>query len=428
MSENLQNYLTAFENGRMDPVLESLYGPDELTAQKSRYINLLSDMKKRFSSEDVSILSTPGRTELGGNHTDHNHGRVLSAAVHLDLAAVVEPNDGMTVCLYSRGFSGPIQVDLSNLQPVPEEQGTPQSLIRGTAAGLKDSGFQIGGFNACVHGTIPPGTGLSSSAAFEILMAHAFNKLYNKDMVSEITMARIGQAAEGNFFGKPCGLMDQVACAIGGILHIDFINPTNPLIECIDSDLSNSGLQPVVVNTGGSHADLTHHYAAIPAEMKAVAAFLSKESARDLTFKELIEAVPQLRQKTGDRAVLRVMHFIEENARVQAMVGALHKGRFPDYFRLVTESGNSSWRLLQNCYAPDNHLDQGVPLALALTEKFLDGKGACRIQGGGFAGSIQAYIPTAELNQYRLFMEKFFGPGAAVPLRIRQSGITEINI
>jgi galactokinase len=422
MTATISAYGAALSNGRYDMVLTELYGPGRLAAQRNRYFGLLNSLARRYGDGPAILVSAPGRTELGGNHTDHNHGRVLAAAVDLDCAASAKLRDDAFVELHSEGFADPLRVDLSSLGPRAEEKGTSAALVRGVAAGFAAKGYKIGGFNACVQGTVPVGAGLSSSAAFEILIASIFNLLYNSGNLSGLELALIGQSAEVDFFGKPCGFMDQLTSAVGGVLQIDFQNPAEPSIERIDADFTASGYHLVIADTGLSHADLTEDYAAIPREMRAVAETLGLENARGVSIEALLAALPALRDRTGDRAILRVLHFLGENRRVEAQAAALRENRIEDYLHLVDQSGDSSWRRLQNCVNARAVSEQSIPLALALTEDFLTGRGSCRVHGGGFAGAIQAYIPQGRLDEYRRLMEPVFGPGCVRELRIRQFG------
>ena len=422
MTMTLHQYAEALDSGRLDRQLARWYGPEEAASQRKRYSGLLSGLEAQFGGGAAVLVSAPGRTELGGNHTDHNRGRVLAAAVHLDLAAAASPRSDSWVNIRSEGFSDLIRVDLSDLCPLDEEKGLPESLVRGVTAGVVRSGLRVGGFNACVRGAVPMGAGLSTSAAFEILIGAIFNHLFNDGALDEVTAARIGQAAETGYFGKPCGLMDQLASAVGGLLHLDFEDPERPEIERIEADFEGSGYRLVVVDTGGSHEDLTPDYAAIPLEMGAVAAWFGRDALRGLSVWDLLNEAGPLRGKAGDRAVLRALHFIEENDRVRDQAAALRQGRLADFLRLASASGDSSWRLLQNCVGSADPSDQRIPLALAMTERFLEGDGACRIHGGGFAGTIQAYIPAGRLEDYQRLMGRVFGLEAVIPLRIRPAG------
>ncbi|MBC15748.1 MAG: galactokinase [Desulfovibrio sp.] len=421
--ETVVGYLSALRSGALDESLIALYGEAALVRQKERVRTLLRRMERGFDSgQRAALVSAPGRTELGGNHTDHNNGVVLAAAVHFDCLALATPGGGKAIRMRSEGFPGTIEVDLSDTAPRPEEADTPQALIRGVADGLVKAGYRIGPFNACVAGEVPMGAGLSSSAAFEICVGQIFNQLFNNGEVPPLELARIGQRAENLFFGKPCGLMDQLACAVQGVLSIDFKDQAQPVIREVDVDFKASGYQLVVVDTGGSHADLTPEYAAIPHEMGRAARVLGQEHARGLTIDDVLQAAPAIRREAGDRAVLRLIHFIEETERAQAQAEALSQGKIDAYLDLVNASGDSSWRLLQNCISTIRPDEQGITLALALTRRYLQGQGAWRIQGGGFAGTIQAYVPLDRLDSYISSMEGVFGAGAVLPLSIRKPG------
>jgi len=418
------DYVDALQSGRLDADLLALYGQAELAAQKQRYAGLLEAMDARFTPDTAAVVISPGRTELGGNHTDHNHGRVLAAAVHLDCVAVAAPARGMQATIQSTGFPELIRVDLSDPAPRPGERGRPESLVRGVAAGLADKGCRLGGFTACVDSTVLPGSGLSSSAAFGMLLGGIIHHLFNGCGTTAFDLAGIAKQAENEFFGKPCGFMDQLTSALGGILHIDFKSHLDPDVERIDFEFAPAGYQLAVVDTGGNHAELTAEYAAITEEMRSAALLLGKEVLRGLSIEEVIAAVARLRPKAGDRAILRTIHFIEENRRVGAMVTALRHNRMDKYLGLVSASGDSSWRLLQNCFRTSTPQMQAIPLALNLTERFLDGNGACRVHGGGFEGTIQAYVPRARFDDYRQFMERVFGSGSVMALRIRRPGLS----
>jgi galactokinase len=427
MADTPANYVIALKEGRLDADLATLYGKAAIGAQRQRYIRLLETMQTRYAPSAAAVISAPGRTELGGNHTDHNHGCVLAAAVDLDCVAVAAPTRDMRAEVYSSGHAKPIRVDLSDLTPRPAEKGQPEAFVRGVAAGLADMGGHIGGLRACVDSTVLPGSGLSSSAAFGLLLGGILNHLYNNGMTTAFDMARIAQQAENLFFGKPCGFMDQLASALGGVLHLDFENPRDPNVERIDFDFAGAGYQLTVVDTGGSHAGMTPAYAAITKEMQATAAAMGKKVLRGVTIEDIFRSIPQLRQDAGDRAILRAIHFIEENQRVAAMVEALRQNRMAAYLKLVSASGNSSWKLLQNCsHASSTHM-QGILLALTLTERFLDGSGACRVHGGGFEGTIQAYVPTGQFDHYRGFMESVFGPGSVQALKVRRAGVSRLR-
>jgi galactokinase len=397
------------------------------------------------SAGEFRVFTAAGRTELGGNHTDHNRGKVLAASIQLDSAAVAAPRRDKTVIFRSTGYPD-VTVDLAaGLSPRQEERGTTEALVRGIAAEFAARGVEPGGFTANADSTVLSGSGLSSSAAVEVLFGRIFDGLYGGGKCSALEIARIGQRAENNYFGKPSGLMDQTACASGGAVSIDFADAARPLVKELPFDPAGLGYSLCVVDTRGSHADLTPDYAAIPAEMHAVARFFGRQVLRETSREELLSRIGELRQALGDRAVLRSLHFFEENRRVEAMERALKimetspakekEQAMKDYLELVNESGHSSWELLQNVYSPQKARDQGISLALALSRDFLKkrqtapgGKppGACRVHGGGFAGTIQAYIPLEQLAPYRALMEGTFGPGALTELRIRPIGSAEL--
>jgi len=412
---------TSFEADRASKSLVKVYGKAGVEEGRRRMDTLASGFGDRGEAGSLRFYSAPGRTELAGNHTDHNRGKVLCAAVHLDALACVLPVEGREARLSSAGFPDPVRVDLDSLAPRPEEKGTTAALLRGVVAGLSARGLAIPGFEARVDSRVLVGSGLSSSAAIEVLLAVVMADLAGAAL-PPLELARIGQAAENEYFGKPCGLMDQAASASGGIVAFDFRDPASPLALPIDFDFSKEGLSLVVVNTGGSHADLTDDYAALPAEMKAVARALGAGELRDVDPAELEARGPELRAALGDRPLLRALHFFDENERVTAMVEALRRGRVRRYLKLVRRSGDSSWKLLQNLSTGRDSREQGLCLALALTERFLGGKGASRVHGGGFAGTIQAYLPAGLEEEYRRYMEPWFGEGSVISLAIRGPG------
>lgn len=422
MTASLSAYLEFFAAERSSTPLATLYGPADQASQRERCVRLLQRQRERFGNGEIILVSAPGRTELGGNHTDHNHGRVLAAAVNLDCLAAISPNGGDWITLNSEGFSPEITIDIRDTLAKSSETGRPEALVRGVVAAFRQRGFAIGGFVACLQATCLPGTGLSSSAAFSVLIAAAFNLLFNDNRLPATELALIGQYAENSYFGKPCGLMDQLASAAGHILHIDFNNPDKPLIERIDSCPFAADYRLAVVDTGGSHVGLTPDYAAIPREMFAAAAALGRPFARGLSLDDVRGRLPGLRELVGDRAILRLMHFILENDRVEAMARALQENATETYLSLVRASGDSSWRLLQNCSSTTSTTSQGVALALVLTETFL-GDGAWRVQGGGFAGTIQVYIPRARFQQYRQYIEGVFGSASLIELHVGRPGV-----
>jgi len=409
-----------------------LYGKDDSVIQEQfhRYRKIIKQYQNYFSATPVHLFSAPGRTEIGGNHTDHNAGRVLAATINLDSIAAVTETRSKTVKIYSEGYTDPFKVVLDDLKPKREEEGTTAALMRGISARFKELGYNIGGFNACISSNVMVGSGLSSSASIEVLIGTIMNELYNKGKVSEETVAIIGQYAENNYFNKPCGLMDQLTIAVGGIVSIDFRDSKSPIVKKVDFNFSSQNYSILVVDTGGNHADLTEDYSSIPKEMKSVARELGGKVCRDISLNNLIENVHSLRLKVGDRAILRTLHFLEDNQRVLEQVEALEKGNFETFLNLVNESGNSSCKWLQNCFTIKNPSEQGVNLALALTENFLKNsvnKCAWRVHGGGFAGTIQVFIPNEMLDGYLKMIKTVFGEKSVEILSIRPVGSIHLN-
>ncbi len=415
--------------GEAPATLRELYGKAGEARQAGRYARLASALRAGAGSApvlgDERFYSAPGRVELGGNHTDHNLGKVLCAAVGLDIAACAAPNGSAVVRLRSEGFE-PVAVDLGSLAPVPGERGTTAALVRGIAAGLADRAVPLQGFDCAMHSSVPPGSGLSSSAAVEVLIGTVMADLAGA-CLPPLEIARIGQRAENEYFGKPCGLMDQAASAIGGVVYLDFADPDAPAHARVDFRAAERGLALAIVNTGGSHADLTAEYASIPAEMKAVAAFLGARALREVDPADLVARGPDIRKACGDRALLRAFHFAAENARVDEMARALESGDAKAFLRLARKSGRSSWRLLQNLYPASRPAEQGIPLALELSSMYIGNKGAWRVNGGGFAGTIEAFVPTSLMEGYTALMERYFGPGSVVEASIRARGAARVS-
>lgn len=410
-----------------------LYGDNEayLQQQVNRYEKVLSAYQQHFSDDAVEFFSTPGRTELSGNHTDHNAGCVIAAAIHLDSIAAAARTDNQRITIFSEGFATPFQVDLKQpLKPESEFAGTTTALIRGIVSRLNELGYRTGGFNAYISSQVKVGSGLSSSASVEVLIGTILNCFYNQHRISPEVLALVGQFAENVHFQKPCGLMDQITCAFGGIVTIDFRNPQQPAIQKIDVDFNRQNYSLVIVDTGGSHANLVDDYAAIPSEMKSVATLLGGKVCRDIELPQLLAEVRALRPRVGDRAILRALHFLLENDRVQQQVQALRHNDFETFLRLVNESGNSSFKWLQNSYTIKDVREQGISLGLAMTDYYLRkaGRGACRVHGGGFSGTIQAYLPNEALAEYVPFMENIFGQGCVLKLNIRSLGTMAITM
>ncbi len=396
-------------------------GADSL-ARAARHQRLAARLRES-GARVAGFASAPGRTELAGNHTDHNRGRVLAAAVDVDAVAAVARRDDGRIVLRSEGFDGAFEVDLrAGLAPLPAERGTTTALVRGVAAALEALGSQIGGFDAWVASDVPTGSGLSSSAAIEVLLGTILNGLYNRGHIAPELLARAGQEAENRHFGKPCGLMDQMASALGGVVTIDFADPAAPRAVQVPLRLSELGHRLAVVDTGGSHADLTDDYAAIPSEMRAVARHFGQDALRGLSAADLLARAPAIRRALGDRALLRALHFVWEDARVAEQVAALQRGDFGAFLALVRASGASSMRWLQNVVPAGATTDQGMALALAVTEDFLQGRGACRVHGGGFAGAIQVWLPEGCEAAYEAVLAPIFGPACVRLLSIRPVG------
>jgi len=435
MTEN--ELLGFFNSAECERLFGMLYGHGAEERERQRYVSLvkgISSLPGFSAAGDVRVFSAPGRTELGGNHTDHNSGRVLAASIQMDAVAVVSPRGDRRVFFRSTGFpDAAIDLDDSegrpDLSPKREEAGTTEALVRGIAAEFAKKG-DIGGFTANASSTVLQGSGLSSSAALEVLIAKIFDSLYQGGKCSALELAKISQKAENVFFGKPCGLMDQAASACGGAAFIDFADPDSALLQKIPFDPLAAGFALCVVNTRGSHADLTPDYAAIPREMRDVAQFFGKKYLRELDLSQVLSAAPEIRKSAGDRALLRAIHFFNEDRRAAEMAALLERARIHEFLELVNESGDSSWELLQNIYSPGDPRGQGLSVALAVSREFFRARGlkaACRVHGGGFAGTIQAYVPVDAVEDYRAQMDALFGAGALNRLMIRQVGAVEIT-
>ena len=435
----LSSLVAAIDAGDLDATFEALGSQGGAPVQRERAKKLCETFATMYGIDrEVGLFTVAGRSELSGNHTDHNHGCVIAASISLDVLAVASPRADGIIRLWSEGF-GEDTVEIATYnEPDPARFGTSASLIAGVCKGFTNNGYAMGGFDACTVSTVFKGSGLSSSAAFEDMIGTILSHLYNKGRVDEVAFSKISQYAENRFFGKPCGLMDQVACAVGGIVAIDFADPTAPVIEALPFDMTAAGYHLCIVNTGGNHADLTDDYAAVPAEMKAVAAHFGKTVLREVTAEQVIAATPALREKVGDRAILRALHFLSENDRVAAQKAALQAAiaatdeaardaAVEDYFKGVLASGRSSFCYLQNVYTTKNITEQGLSLALCLCDSFFaGGKGAFRVHGGGFAGTIQAYVPAERVEAFTVLMDGAFGKGATYDLRIRPVGAARI--
>jgi len=418
-------------NGGDNPLFKELYGSDAATlkVQADRYASVMADFETTYGTDDVSLFSSPGRTEIGGNHTDHNYGRVLAGAVNLDNIAVAAPNGTNTVRIKSAGYPE-FQVELTDFQPKEAEFYTSVSLVKGIAAKMKENGYEIGGFDACIEGRVPKGSGLSSSASFEVLVGAIFNELFNDGKMGAVENAIIGQWSENNYFGKPCGLMDQTACSVGGLITIDFKDPANPIVKEVDFDFVSTGFSLVITDVGGGHDDPASQaeYASLPTEMKSVAAELGAKVLREVTLEQIIDKIPEIRKKTGDRAILRAFHFQGDNARVAKQVDALENNDFQAFLNMVVESGYSSYMYNQNIFDVVHKDEQVVSLALALSEMVLKGSGAWRVHGGGFGGTIQAFVPQDKLDEYVKVLEHVYGEGTCHKLFIRSKGSVKLDL
>ena len=431
--------LTAIDAGELDATFDALGSAGGVAVQRERVKALCATFADKYGADrEVGLFTVAGRSELSGNHTDHNLGCVIAASISLDVLAVASPRTDGVIRMWNDGF-GEDTVDIAAYaEPDTDQFGTSASLIAGVCKGFRNNGYAVGGFDACTVSTVFKGSGLSSSAAFEDMVGTILSHLYNGGRVDEVTIAKIAQYAENVFFGKPCGLMDQVACAVGGIVAIDFADPTAPVIEPLPFDMTAAGYHLCIVNTGGNHADLTDDYAAVPAEMKAVAAHFGQPVLRKVTTEQVITAIPALRETVGDRAILRALHFLSENDRVAAQKAALETAiaatdtadrdaAVEAYFKGVMASGRSSFCYLQNVYTTKNVTEQGLSLALCLCDGFFaDGRGAFRVHGGGFAGTVQAYVPTDRVEAFTALMDGAFGEGATADLRIRPVGAARI--
>ena len=424
------NALNEKINGGNNPLFHELYGTDTATLkeQATRYADLMGEFEKTYGTDDVNLFSSPGRAEIGGNHTDHNYGRVLAGAVNLDNIAVAAKNNSNTIRIKSAGYPE-FQVDLSTLEIDESQFYTSSSLVKGICARMKEVGYEIGGFDACVEGRVPKGSGLSSSASFEVLVGAIVSHLFNDGKMGAVENAIIGQWSENNYFGKPCGLMDQTACSVGGLITIDFEDPSKPIVKEVDFDFVATGFSLVITDVGGGHDDPASQaeYASLPTEMKSVAAELGVDVLRKVTLKQIVEKIPEIRKKTGDRAILRAYHFQGDNQRVVDQVAALENNDFDSFLKMVIESGYSSYMYNQNIFDVVHKDEQVVSLGLALSEMILKGSGAWRVHGGGFGGTIQAFVPQDKLDEYVETLEHVYGKGTCHKLFIRAKGSVKLD-
>lgn len=420
--KNVICLMEEFEQKEYIELLERIYVDKQMVPyQNARYIEALRRYNELFGSGDVEIYSAPGRSEVGGNHTDHQQGKVLAASVNLDAIAVAGRNEDSCIEIVSDGYKR-IHVALNDLEPNDVDAGTSGALIRGVASGLKQKGYQLGGFCAYITSDILIGAGLSSSAAFETILGTIISGLFNQMQIPMPEIAKIGQYAENVYFKKPCGLMDQMASAVGGLIHIDFADAQNPVVDKLDVDFEAFAYSLCIVDTKGSHAKLTDDYAAIPQEMKQVASYYGKTVLREVDEELFYKQIPEIRSQMGDRCILRAIHFFEEDKRVEEQVSALKEGDLQSFLKSVKSSGDSSFKYLQNVYTNKDVENQAVSIVLAVSERVLGEHGVSRVHGGGFAGTIQAFVGDAFVQQYKERMDGIFGKDSCHILRIREYG------
>ena len=404
-------------------LMAKLYGRDNVESNVQRYKNLVGKFEKEFGDRDMKMFTSPGRTEISGNHTDHNHGKVLAGSINLDCVGIAAKNDSDKVNIVSETFDQKFSIDLKDLAPSSKMAGT-IDLVKGLLKGFLEMGYKVGGFDAYITSNVISAAGVSSSAAFEMLLCSMLNVFFNDGKMDVVAYAHVGKYSENHYWNKSSGLLDQMACAVGGLITIDFFDPANPKVEQIPFDFGSQNHSLIIVNTGKGHADLSADYSSVPNEMRKVAEYFGKEVCSQVKEEDVIANLSKVRQFAGDRSVMRALHFFEENKRVEAEVAALKENRFDDFLAGITASGNSSWKWLQNCYTNSNVQEQGISVALALTELFIADKkrGACRIHGGGFAGVIMAMLPNDLVDEYVEYIEKALGKGNAYKMSIRPYG------
>ena len=409
-------------------LMEKLYGKNEVESNVARYKDLVAKFEKEFGDKDMLIFTSPGRTEISGNHTDHNQGKVLAGSINLDCVGVAAKNDSNIVNIVSETFNQKFSINLADLSPSSKMAGT-VDLVKGLLKGFEEKGYAVGGFDAYITSNVISAAGVSSSAAFEMLLCSMLNVFFNDNKMDVVAYAHVGKYSENHYWNKSSGLLDQMACAVGGLITIDFYDPKNPVVEQIPFDFSSQNHSLIIVNTGKGHADLSADYSSVPNEMKKVAEYFGKEVCAQVKEEDVIANLSKIREYAGDRSVMRALHFFEENKRVEAEVAALKENRFDDFLAGITASGNSSWKWLQNCYTNSNVQEQGISVALALTEMFIEekGRGACRIHGGGFAGVIMAMLPNDLVDEYIEYIEKALGKGNAYKMSIRPYGAICVN-
>lgn len=424
---NKEEILAFLTDEKTRHIFKALY-PGKVDENIKRYQEIVQKFGQVFGERDIFLFSSPGRTEISGNHTDHNYGKVLAGSINLDCIGAAAKNNTGIIRIVSETFSQDFTISLDKLEQGENHAGT-EELVKGLVKGFQKFGFQIGGFDLYTSSTVISAAGVSSSAAFEMLICTILNEFYNEGKLNIVQYAHIGQFAENQYWDKASGLLDQMACAAGGLVMLDFKNPNEPVVEKLDFDFAAKKHKLIIVNTGKGHADLSEDYSSVPAEMKKVAEYFGKNVCAEITEEKVIENLADIRKACGDRAVLRALHFFEENKRVEQEVLALREGRFEDFLLGITESGNSSWKWLQNCYTSQS-CEQGITIALALTELFLKEKkcGACRVHGGGFAGVIMAMLPEELEGEYTTYMEQAIGAGNVYSMSIRPYGAVCLTI
>ena len=426
---NVKETIQLLKSDKAAALMAEFYGKEGAAANEARYERVLTGFEQEFGDTgDILLFSSPGRTEISGNHTDHNHGKVLAGSINLDCVGAAARNQSDLVHIISETYDQDITIDLNQLEPSAKKAGT-ADLIKGLLKGFKESGCRIGGFDAYVTSNVISAAGVSSSASFEMLLCSMLNTFFNEGRMDNVAYAHIGKYSENVYWDKASGLLDQMACAVGGLITIDFAEPSSPRVEKIDFDFGSQDHSLIIVQTGKGHADLSADYSSVPNEMKKVARFFRKEVLAQVSEEQVIEHLEKVRAYAGDRSVLRALHFFEENKRVEEEVKALKEGRFEDFLRNITASGNSSWKWLQNCFTASACQEQGITIALALTELFIAEKqrGACRVHGGGFAGVIMAMLPNDLTDEYIEYIEGCLGEGCAYRMSIRPYGAVCVN-
>ncbi len=408
------------KEGRLDSTILDVYLDEKmLDYNRDRYVKAIEKYEELYGEDDVTILSVPGRSEVGGNHTDHQHGKVLACSLNLDIIAVASKNNYVSLVSDGRQVKG---ISLKDLSAQPTDKHSTRGLVKGVLAKLQSEGYRIGGFKAYLTSDVLVGSGMSSSAAFEVMIGNIINALYNNFRIDPIELAKFGQYAENVYFGKPCGLMDQMACSVGGLVNIDFADTANPIVKKVNVDFSKFGYSLCIVDTKGSHSSLTDDYAAITDELKEVCDYFGKEVLREVDYQQVIDNIDSLRESCGDRAVLRALHVYEENKRVDAQVAALEAGEFAEFLQLIKASGDSSFKYLQNVYTNKDVENQSVSIGLMMSEIILADNGVCRVHGGGFAGTIQAFVKNEFVETYKSEIEKVFGENSCHVLKVRKYG------